>query len=103
VTVGDAIRGGLAAALAGVPGVVEIRGMGMMLGVELDRPCTELVKMGLEAGLVFNVTADSVIRLLPPLVMSAVEGRQVVERLGPLVREFLARSAAHAPRAAAAR
>jgi acetylornithine aminotransferase len=103
VTVGDAIRGGLAAALAGVPGVVEIRGMGMMLGVELDRPCTELVKMGLEAGLVFNVTADSVIRLLPPLVMSAVEGRQVVERLAPLVREFLARSAAHAPRAAAAR
>jgi acetylornithine aminotransferase len=101
--VGDAIRGGLAAALAGVAGVVEIRGMGLMLGVELDRPCGELVKLGLEAGLVFNVTADNVIRLLPPLVMSEVEGRQVVERLVPLVREFLARSAAQAPRAATAR
>jgi acetylornithine aminotransferase len=103
VKVGDAIRGGLAAALAGVAGVVEIRGMGMMLGVELDRPCGELVKMGLDARLVFNVTADNVIRLLPPLVMSEVEGRQVVERLVPLVKEFLARSAAQAPRVAAAR
>jgi acetylornithine aminotransferase len=100
--VGDAIRGGLAAALAGVAGVVEIRGMGLMLGVELDRPCGELVKLGLDAGLVFNVTADNVIRLLPPLVMNEVEGRQVVERLVPLVKEFLARSAAQAPRVAAA-
>jgi acetylornithine aminotransferase len=103
VRVGDAIRGGLTATLAGVAGVVEIRGMGLMLGVELDRPCGELVKMGLDAGLVFNVTADNVIRLLPPLVMSEVEGRQVVERLVPLVKEFLARSAAQAPRVAAAR
>ncbi|MDH4095140.1 MAG: aspartate aminotransferase family protein [Betaproteobacteria bacterium] len=103
VKVGDAIRGGLAAALAGVAGVVEIRGMGMMLGVELDRPCGELVKMGLDAGLVFNVTADNVIRLLPPLVMNEVEGRQVVERLVPLVKEFLARGAAQGPRVAAAR
>ena len=77
VKVGDAIKGGLGAALAGVPGVVEIRGMGMMLGIELDRPCVELVKMGLDAGLVFNVTAEKVIRLLPPLVMNEVEGRQV--------------------------
>ena len=59
--------------------------------------------MGLDAGLVFNVTADNVIRLLPPLVMNEVEGRQVVERLVPLVKEFLARSAAQAPRVAAAR
>jgi acetylornithine aminotransferase len=103
VKVGDAIRGGLAAALTGVAGVVEIRGMGMMLGVELDRPCGELVKMGLDAGLVFNVTADNVIRLLPPLVMNEVEGRQVVERLVPLVKEFLARSAAQGARVAAAR
>ena len=102
VRVGDAIRGGLAAALAGEAGVVEIRGMGMMLGIELDRPCVELVKMGLDAGLVFNVTADKVIRLLPPLVMNEVEGRQVVERLVPLVKEFLARSAAPLPRAATA-
>jgi acetylornithine aminotransferase len=100
--VGDAIRDGLAASLGGVAGVTEVRGMGMMIGVELDRPCGELVKMGLDAGLVCNVTADNVIRLLPPLVMSASEGRQVVERLAPLVKEFLARGAAQ-PRLAAAR
>jgi acetylornithine/N-succinyldiaminopimelate aminotransferase len=76
--------------------------MGLKLGVELDRPCGELVKMGLDAGLVFNVTADNVIRLLPALVMSEAEGRQVVERLVPLVKEFLARSGAQ-PRLAAAR
>ena len=100
--VGDAIRNGLAAALAGLPGVVEVRGMGMMIGAELDRPCGEIVKTALARGLVVNVTADNVIRLLPPLVMNEVEGRQVVERLAPIVREFLAQSA-EAPRAAAAR
>jgi acetylornithine/N-succinyldiaminopimelate aminotransferase len=103
--VGDAIRGGLAAALDGVPGVVEVRGMGLMIGVELDRPCGEIVTTALERGLVVNVTADRVIRILPPLVMSETEGREVVERLAPIVREFLARpaDAPHAARAAAAR
>ncbi|MEO8719054.1 MAG: aspartate aminotransferase family protein [Burkholderiales bacterium] len=102
--VGDAIRNGLAAALAGVDGVLEVRGMGMMIGVELDRPCGDIVKAALARGLVTNVTADSVIRILPPLVMSEVEGRQVVERLAPIIREFLAQSAAPATaRAAAAR
>lgn len=100
VRVGDAIRAGLAAALAGVPGVVEVRGMGMMIGVELDRPCGDLVKMALDAGLVINVTAERVIRLLPPLIMTEAEGREVVERLAPLVRAFLG---AAEPRAAAAR
>jgi len=99
--VGDAIRGGLAAALHGARGVVEVRGMGMMIGVELDRPCGELVARALEAGLVINVTAENVIRLLPALVMEEAEGREVVERLAPLVREFLARPAAQ-PKAAAA-
>ena len=99
--VGDAIREGLGAALAGVAGVAEVRGMGMMIGVELDRPCGDIVKTALERGLVTNVTADTVIRLLPPLVMNADEGRQVVERLVPIIREFLAQSAA--PRAATAR
>ena len=102
VRVGDAIRLGLGAALRGVAGVTEIRGMGLMIGVELDRSCGEIVKTALARGLVVNVTADSVIRLLPPLVMSEVEGRQVVERLAPIVKEFLEQSAA-APRAAAAR
>jgi acetylornithine aminotransferase len=102
VRVGDAIREGLAAALQDLPGVVEVRGMGMMIGVELDRPCGEIVTTALARGLVVNVTADSVIRILPPLVMNADEGRQVVERLAPIVREFLAQPA-QAPRAAAAR
>ena len=101
VRVGDAIRGGLAAALGGLPGVVEVRGMGLMIGVELDRPCGELVKMGLDAGIVFNVTAENVIRLLPALVMTEAEGRELVERLVPLVKAFLARAAAPARQAAA--
>jgi acetylornithine aminotransferase len=85
-----------------VAGVVEVRGMGLMIGIELDRPCGALVKMGLDAGLVFNVTADNVIRLLPALVMSEAEGREVVERLVPLVKAFLAQGVAQ-PKAAAAR
>jgi len=105
VKVGDAIRGGLEASLGRVAGVSEIRGMGMMIGVELDRPCGEIVKMALARGLVTNVTAENVIRIVPPLVMNEVEGRQVVERLAPIVREFLQQSAdaPHAARAAAVR
>ena len=67
--------------------------MGLMIGMELRQPCGALVKESLDAGLVINVTADNVVRLLPPLVMSEAEGRMVVERLAPLVRSFLARSA----------
>src|SRR5437773_1403351 len=93
--VGAVIRNGLSE----VHGITEIRGMGLMLGVELERPCGELVKEALDAALVINVTADNVIRMLPPLVMTPAEGRLVVERLAPLVRNFLARGAL--PRAAA--
>jgi len=100
--VGGAIRDGLVAGLKGVAGVVEVRGMGLMIGLELDRPCGDVVKMALEAGLVVNVTADKVIRLLPPLIMSETEGHEVVERLLPVVRSFLAAGAAQ-PQAAAAR
>jgi acetylornithine aminotransferase len=88
--VGQVIRDGLRAEIA--TGLKEIRGMGLMMGVELAQPCGALVKEALDAGLVINVTADNVIRLLPPLVMSEAEGRMVVERLAPLVRSFLARS-----------
>ncbi|MDA0225037.1 MAG: aspartate aminotransferase family protein [Proteobacteria bacterium] len=98
VRTGDAIRAGLAKALEGVAGVVEIRGMGLMIGIELARPCGELVKAALETGLILNVTADNVVRLLPALVMTEAEGRLVVERLAPLVRAHLAA----APAAAAA-
>jgi acetylornithine/N-succinyldiaminopimelate aminotransferase len=89
--VGQAIRDGLKAELGSAPR--EIRGMGLMMGIELPQPCGPLVREALEAGLVINVTADNVVRLLPPLVMSEAEGRMVVERLSPLVRAFLARSA----------
>jgi acetylornithine aminotransferase len=88
--VGRVIRDGFARELAGVAGVKEIRGLGLMIGIELERPCTELVKTGLDRGLVFNVTAESVIRMLPPLVMSEAEAGLVVSILAPLVREFLA-------------
>jgi acetylornithine aminotransferase len=87
--VGDAIRAGLTTALAGIKGVVAVRGIGLMLGVELDRPCTELVGQALEAGLLINVTADKVIRLLPPLVMTLDEARQVVDILTGLIRNFV--------------
>jgi acetylornithine/N-succinyldiaminopimelate aminotransferase len=74
--------------------VAEVRGMGLMIGVEMKEPCGELVKQGLDAGLVFNVTADNVVRLLPPLVMNEAEGRQVVERLVPLLKAFVAKRVA---------
>jgi len=92
--VGATIRDGLAAALAGLAGVVEIRGMGLMLGIELAQPCGDIVRAALDAGLVINVTADTVVRLLPPLVMSEAEGRMVVERLAPLVKAQLAQAPA---------
>jgi len=87
--VGDVIRAGLSQ----IQGISELRGMGLMIGMELPQPCGALVKEALDAGLVINVTADNVVRLLPPLVMTEAEGRLVVERLAPLVRAFLARSA----------
>jgi acetylornithine/N-succinyldiaminopimelate aminotransferase len=93
---GEVIRTGLERGLAGVAGVREIRGMGLMLGVELDRPCGDLVRRGLEAGIVINVTADTVVRLLPPLVIREEEAKQLVAILVPLVKTFLAQAAAAA-------
>src|SRR5215467_3735643 len=92
--VGGVLLAGLREALAGRPGVTEIRGQGLMIGVELDRPCGELVKLALGAGLLINVTMDNVVRLLPPLVMKEKEAREVLSILVPLVREFLSRPAA---------
>jgi acetylornithine/N-succinyldiaminopimelate aminotransferase len=92
--VGKLISGGLGAALGGAKGVTEIRGMGMMIGVEFDEPCGELVKAALDAGLVINVTVDKVVRLMPPLVMNEAEGGQVVSRLAPLAKAFLDKRAA---------
>ncbi|HLS86840.1 MAG TPA: aspartate aminotransferase family protein [Burkholderiales bacterium] len=94
VATGETIRNGLREALEGAGGVTEIRGMGAMIGVELAKPCGELVLQALEAGLVLNVTADNVIRMLPPLVMAEAEAKEVVRRLAPLVRNFLSGGAA---------
>ena len=86
---GAAIRGGLHDGLSGVSGFVEVRGDGLMIGIELDRPCGDLVKRGLEAGLLINVTADKVVRLLPALIMSDAEGAELVAALVALIKEFL--------------
>ncbi|MDD5383582.1 MAG: acetylornithine transaminase [Gallionella sp.] len=88
-SLGQFIRQGIATALQGVSGIKEIRGQGLMLGIELDRPCGDLVKLALARGLLTNVTADNVIRLLPPLVMSQDEAQQLLDILCPLIKEFL--------------
>jgi acetylornithine aminotransferase len=75
--------------LADREGVREIRQFGLMIGIELDKPCGELVMQAAEAGLLINVTADRVIRLLPPLVCDADDIRQISERLLPIIIEFI--------------
>jgi acetylornithine aminotransferase len=90
--VGEIIRSGLKR--QNLSGVSEIRGMGSMIGVELARPCGEIVPQALEAGLVLNVTADNVVRMLPPLVMNEAEGREVLNRLVPILEAFLSKRAA---------
>ena len=89
VAVGELIRDGMARELGGVKGFVGIRGQGLMIGIELDRPCGELVRLALDAGLLINVTAEKVVRLLPALNFSADDARELVQRLGALIREFL--------------
>jgi acetylornithine/N-succinyldiaminopimelate aminotransferase len=91
---GELVRSGLAEALAGVHAVKEIRGKGLMIGIELDRPCGELVRQALDDGLLINVTAGSVVRLLPPLVINAEEARHLVTRLAALIQAFAAKQAA---------
>ncbi|HEX5339226.1 MAG TPA: acetylornithine transaminase [Gallionella sp.] len=86
---GEFIRQGVATALHGVQGLTEVRGQGLMIGIELAKPCGELVKQALAQGLLINVTADNVIRLLPPLVMTRDEAQQLLDILCPLIKEFL--------------
>jgi acetylornithine/N-succinyldiaminopimelate aminotransferase len=87
---GEYIRTGLTAQLDGVAGVVQVRNAGLMVGIELNKPCVELVRRALEQGLLVNVTADSVVRLLPPLIMKRDEAAQLVTILSKLIKEFLA-------------
>ena len=87
---GNWMRDAFIEQLKAVPGFVTVRNSGLLLGIELNRPCGDLVKQALEAGLLINVTADKVIRLLPPLIMSEQEAQQVVDTLTPLIKKFLA-------------
>ena len=86
---GDVICNGLRGALKDVAGVNVIRNAGLMIGIELDRPCGDLVKRALAERLLINVTAENVVRLLPPLVISQSEAEQLVAILGKLIKQFL--------------
>ena len=88
-TLGSKILAELADALEDVAGVEEIRGQGLLLAIELDRPCGELVTAALEHGLLINVTADKTIRLLPPLIMSDEQADEMVKALSNLIKQFL--------------
>jgi acetylornithine/N-succinyldiaminopimelate aminotransferase len=83
-------------ALAGDGAIAEIRGRGLMIGIELTRPCGEIVKLALDAGLVLNVTADNVVRLLPPLIFSRANADQLVETLVPIIRSVTSEQVAKA-------
>jgi acetylornithine aminotransferase len=87
---GAELLDGFRSKLAGVAGVREIRGLGLMIGIELDRPCAELVGRALQHGLLINVTADKVIRLLPPLIMDRAQAEQLINGVATLVKDFLA-------------
>jgi len=86
---GQHLLAGFTTALAGVTGVAAVRGYGLMLGIELDRPCGVLVGKALERGLLINVTADRVIRLLPPLIITEQQADMIIELVSGLVTEFL--------------
>lgn len=86
---GDFMRDRLKHELANVAGVVQIRGQGLITGIELAVPCTELVKKALDRKLLINVTSDKVIRLLPALVMQQHEAEQVINTTCSIIKEFL--------------
>jgi acetylornithine aminotransferase len=88
--VGAHLKGALARELGALQGVTEIRGQGLMLGIELAKPCTVLTQRAADAGLLISVTADTVVRLLPPLIMTEAQADEVVAILAPLVKAFLA-------------
>ena len=88
-SLGTRLLAGLADKLAGVAGIEEIRGQGLLIGIELDRPCGELVSMALDQGLLINVTAERVVRLLPPLILSDSEADELVGQISELLKLFL--------------
>lgn len=90
---GQLIRAILSRELAGIAGVKDIRGRGLMVGVELWKPCGELVAIARDKGLIINVTRDNVVRLLPPLVIKKEEAETLAMELAPLIKAFLEQSA----------
>ena len=87
---GHAIHAAFTQKLNGVPGVVDIRHKGMMIGIELDRPCGDLVAVALEQGLLINVTNEKTIRLLPPLILDDAQVELLVTTLSSLVKDYTA-------------
>lgn len=89
IELGDRIKNGFVAKLGDHAGIREIRGSGLMIGIELTMPCAELVKQALDNGLLINVTASSVVRLLPPFILSDAEADKIVDDLSALILHFL--------------
>ncbi len=87
--VGAHLKAALEKALAGNPGVKEVRGQGLMIGIDLTKPCGVLAQRALDAGLLLSVTADSVVRLVPPLILTEAEADEMVAILVPLIEAFL--------------
>jgi acetylornithine aminotransferase len=87
---GERMAGGLCQAVGALDGVREIRVRGLMIGIELDRDCGELMRRALDAGLLINVTAGNTVRLLPPLIITDDEADRIVDGVATIVRDFLA-------------
>jgi acetylornithine aminotransferase len=94
---GDRLIDGFRTRLNGVTGVQDIRGRGLMVGIELDRPCPVLVTQALARGLLINVTAGSVVRLLPPLIIDDNQANEIVETVSELILMFLRSNTDTAP------
>ena len=87
--IGNYLMSSLRAAFANQAGVVEVRGQGLMIGVELAKPCGVLLQRFMEAGLLVSITADTVVRILPPLIITRAEVDELVSKLAPIVNAFL--------------
>ena len=96
---GELIRAGFAKSLAGQAGVKDIRNTGLLVGSELLHPCGDLVQQALDAGMLINVTADTVLRLLPPLIITREDVRQIIDTLTPLIIAFLGKQTTARPAA----
>ena len=88
--IGELIRGELRKRLSDLPAIREIRGKGLMIGIDVGQPCNSLIQAGLDRGLLINVTADSVLRLLPPLIMRPAEAEQLIDGVSELIHTLVA-------------